>query len=223
MDKKTLEGLREDYRKSTLEEESASENPHTQFYNWFKEALNAEIPEPNAMVLATVGKDGLPSARVVLLKGFDEKGFNFYTNYESQKGKELSENPECALVFNWLELERQIRIEGIAEKLSPEESTAYFHERPKKSQIGAWASPQSQIIETRDVLEDNLKDLNAEYVDSEKLPRPNHWGGYRIKATRIEFWQGRSSRLHDRLNYSLTSLDEEKNADSTWKRTRLAP
>jgi pyridoxamine 5'-phosphate oxidase len=216
MDKDTLQGLREDYRKSTLEEKNASENPFTQFDNWFKEALNSEIPEPNTMVVATVSKDGFPSARIVLLKGFDEKGFIFYTNYDSQKGKELSENPRCAIVFNWLELERQIRIEGIAERLSPEESTAYFHKRPKNSQIGAWASPQSQIIDTRDVLETNLKNLNSEYMDSEKLPRPNHWGGYRIQATRIEFWQGRSSRLHDRLNY-------EKNTDSTWNRTRLAP
>ena len=216
MDKNTLQGLREDYRKSTLEEKNASENPFTQFDNWFKEALNAEIPEPNAMVIATVDKEGFPSARVVLLKGFDEKGFIFYTNYNSQKGKELSEKPECALVFNWLELERQIRIEGIAEKLSAEESTAYFHKRPKKSQIGAWASPQSDIIETRDILEDNLNNLNTKYVDSENLPRPNYWGGFRIKATRIEFWQGRLSRLHDRLNYV-------KNVNNTWKRSRLAP
>jgi pyridoxamine 5'-phosphate oxidase len=216
MDKNTLQDLREDYRKSTLEEKNASQNPFTQFDNWFQEALRAEIPEPNAMVIATSNKEGFPSARVVLLKGFDEKGFIFYTNYESQKGKELSNNPKCALVFNWLELERQIRIEGIAEKLSPEESTAYFHKRPKKSQIGAWASPQSEVIETRDVLEDNLTNLNAKYMDSENLPRPKHWGGFRIKATRIEFWQGRSSRLHDRLNY-------EKNADNTWKRSRLAP
>ncbi len=216
MDKSTLQGLREDYRKSTLEEKNASENPFTQFDNWFKEALNAEIPEPNAMIIATVNEKGFPSARTVLLKGFDEKGFIFYTNYNSQKGQDLSANPKCALVFNWLALERQIRIEGIAEKLSPEESTAYFHKRPKKSQIGAWASPQSQIIKTRDLLEDNLKNLNAEYMDSESLPRPNHWGGFRIKASRIEFWQGRSSRLHDRLNYV-------KNEDNTWKRTRLAP
>ncbi len=216
MDKNTLQNLREDYRKSTLEEKNASENPFTQFSNWFKEALNAEIPEPNAMVVATVNKEGFPSARVVLLKGFDEKGFIFYTNYNSQKGQDLLDNPQCAVVFNWLELERQIRIEGIAEKLSPEESTAYFHKRPKKSQIGAWASPQSQVIETRDILDNNLKNLNAKYVDSESLPRPSHWGGFRIKATRIEFWQGRSSRLHDRLNY-------EKNANNSWKRTRLAP
>jgi len=216
MDKNTLQGLREDYRKSTLEEKDASDNPFTQFANWFKEALNAQISEPNAMVVATANKDGFPSARVVLLKGFDEKGFIFYTNYKSQKAKELLENPQCALVFNWLELERQIRIEGIAEKISPEDSTAYFHKRPKKSQIGAWASPQSQIIQTRDILEDNVKSLNAEYMDLEKLPRPDHWGGFRINATRIEFWQGRSSRLHDRLNY-------QKSTSNTWKRTRLAP
>jgi len=201
MQNNTLQDLREDYRKSTLEEKNAAQNPFKQFNHWFQEALNAKIPEPNAMTIATVNQAGLPSARVVLLKGFDEKGFIFYTNYNSQKGRELVENPNCAVVFNWLELERQIRIEGIVEKLSPEASTDYFHKRPKKSQFGAWASPQSQVIETRDILEKNLQDLQAKYVDSENLPRPEHWGGFRIKATRIEFWQGRSSRLHDRLNY----------------------
>lgn len=211
-----LQNLREDYRKSTLEEKDAAENPFEQFGNWFNEALKAEIPEPNAMVVASVNVKGFPSARVVLLKGFDENGFIFYTNYNSQKGQELTENPNCAVVFNWLELERQIRIEGIAEKLSAEESTDYFHKRPKKSQIGAWASPQSEVIETRDILEENLENLQKEYVDSENLPRPKHWGGFRIKASRIEFWQGRSSRLHDRLNY-------EKNENNVWKRERLAP
>lgn len=216
MNNNTLQDLREDYRKSTLEEKNAALNPFVQFNNWFQEALNAKIPEPNAMTIATVNSAGLPSARVVLLKGFDEAGFIFYTNYNSQKGRELTENPNCAVVFNWLELERQIRIEGIAEKLSPAESTDYFHKRPKKSQIGAWASPQSQVIETRDILEKNLQDLQTRYMDSENLPRPEHWGGFRIKATRIEFWQGRSSRLHDRLNY-------EKGEDNTWTRKRLAP
>lgn len=216
MDNSTIQGLREDYRRSSLTENEIKDKPFEQFKLWFENALEAKIPEPNAMVVASVSKEGMPSARVVLLKGFDERGFVFYTNYESQKGRELAHNPGCALVFNWLELERQIRIEGQAEKLSPEDSESYFHKRPKKSQIGAWASPQSQVIENREVLENNFSDLEARYADAEQLPRPEHWGGFRVVPSRIEFWQGRSGRLHDRLNFT-------RNPEGEWAMSRLAP
>ena len=211
-----IQNLREDYRRSTLEMSETDKSPFRQFDKWFREALQAEIPEPNAMTVATVAADGKPSARVVLLKGVDERGFVFYTNYESQKGRELDENPAVALVFNWLGLERQIRIEGTAEKISEAESEAYFQKRPKKSQIGAWASPQSRPIRGRDILNENTAALQEKYADSENLPRPPHWGGFRVKAERIEFWQGRSSRLHDRINYI-------KTAEGKWMRERLAP
>lgn len=211
-----IQNLREDYRKNTLEEENTAQNPFEQFEKWFREALDAEIPEPNAMIIATVNADNRPSARTVLLKDFDEEGFVFYTNYTSQKGSDLSANPACAVVFNWLGLERQIRIEGNAEKISQEVSAAYFRKRPKKSQIGAWASPQSSVIDSRTILEENAEKLKEQYADTDKLPCPPHWGGYRIRPRRIEFWQGRSSRLHDRLNY----LRAE---DNSWKRERLAP
>ncbi len=216
MDNDKLQDLREDYRQSTLQMSQTESDPFRQFDKWFQEALKAEIPEPNAMIVATADAQGKPSARVVLLKGFDEKGFVFYTNYESQKGYELTKNPKAAVVFNWLELERQIRIEGKAEKISDEESDAYFQKRPKKSQIGAWASPQSEVIDGREILDENTENLRKKYADADNLPRPPHWGGFRIKAKRIEFWQGRSSRLHDRINYL-------KTADGSWKRDRLAP
>jgi pyridoxamine 5'-phosphate oxidase len=166
------------------------------------------------MTLATSTKDGKPSARIVLLKGYDEKGFVFYTNYESHKGLELAENPNAALVFFWKEIERQIRIEGIVEKISATESDAYFFSRPEGSRISAWASPQSTIIETRELLETNVQRYTAEFKNS--IPRPPHWGGYRVMPLKIEFWQGRSNRLHDRIQYTKTT-------EGSWKAERLAP
>lgn len=211
-----LLNLREDYNLDKLELGDLAPTPIQQFEKWFNFALSKNVKEPNAMTLATATKDGIPSARIVLLKGFDENGFIFYTNYDSHKAKELIENPKAALVFCWLELHKQIRIEGKVEKVSTEESTEYFQSRPKGSQIGAWASPQSQVIENRDILEKNVKDLNAQYADSEILPLPENWGGFIVKPTKIEFWQGRSSRLHDRLRYTLTENEE-------WEIDRLAP
>ncbi len=208
--------LREDYRKADLEIKDVTSNPLEQFQIWFQQALQAELKEPNAMTLATATADGKPSARIVLLKGVDEQGFLFYTNYNSRKGQELAANPQAALVFAWLELEKQVRIEGTVERITPEASTAYFQRRPKGSQIGAWASPQSEVIPDRRILEENVQALQAKYTQSEQLPRPEHWGGYRLRPTVIEFWQGRSSRLHDRIRYSLQT-------DGSWHIERLAP
>ncbi|NRA48154.1 MAG: pyridoxamine 5'-phosphate oxidase [Phaeodactylibacter sp.] len=210
-----IEQLRKDYAASTLEIEKINRNPVSQFEQWFEEALSAEVPEPNAMVLSTATPEGVPSARVVLLKGIMEGGFVFYTNYLSRKGQELKTNPHASLTFLWHELQRQVRIEGVAELLSDEASTAYFQSRPKGSQIGAWASPQSEVIDSRDILEDNVERLQLKYGEEEVLPRPGHWGGYKINPSRIEFWQGRSSRLHDRLVF-------ERQGDE-WALSRLAP
>ena len=210
-----IEQLRKDYAASTLEIEKINRNPVSQFEQWFEEALSAEVPEPNAMVLSTATPEGVPSARVVLLKGIMEGGFVFYTNNLSRKGQELKTNPHASLTFLWHELQRQVRIEGVAELLSDEASTAYFQSRPKGSQIGAWASPQSEVIDSRDILEDNVERLQLKYGEEEVLPRPGHWGGYKINPSRIEFWQGRSSRLHDRLVF-------ERQGDE-WALSRLAP
>ena len=211
----TIAALREDYRAKTLEITDIHANPIQQFREWFQEALDSQIKEANAMTIATVDAQGKPAARIVLLKGFDENGFIFYTNYESRKGQELATNPNIAVVFLWKDLERQIRIEGIAEKVAPLVSLNYFQSRPKGSQIGAWASPQSQVISDRNILEQNVIDLKEKYKDVDNLPIPSHWGGYQIKPTMIEFWQGRSSRLHDRICYTLE--------DNEWKIERLAP
>ena len=211
-----IQDLRKNYDLDKLEREDLHENPFTQFKNWFDYALDQKTLEPNAMTLATIKPDGKPAARIVLLKGFDENGFVFYTNYNSRKGEELIQNPHAALVFCWLDLHKQIRIEGRVEKLSPEVSTAYFQSRPKDSQIGAWASPQSSVIDNRDILENNTTALENQYADTVELPRPEHWGGFVVKPTMIEFWQGRTSRLHDRFLYSL----EE---GGVWKIDRLAP
>lgn len=213
-----LENLREDYSLSSLEEADVFENPIRQFQKWFKEAETANVIEPNVMILATATTNGIPSTRVVLLKGCDEEGFRFYTNYDSAKGKEMAANPNVSLVFFWQAMQRQVRIQGEVYKLSEEVSTSYFQSRPKGSQIGAWASPQSQVIEDRTVLEEKVAALNAEYEATDNLPKPPHWGGYVVKPYQIEFWQGRSSRLHDRLRYTITELNPKK-----WTLERLAP
>ncbi len=214
-DKATLENLRKDYRAEKLSETDVKKNPIEQFDHWFDEALKSGIYEPNAMTLATASSDGKPAARIVLLKGFNQDGFVFYTNYLSRKGKELAKNPVVALVFFWPELERQVRIEGTIEKVSKETSEKYFKSRPKESQIGALASPQSQVIEDRSLLEKNWQALEKKYADQE-IPKPSFWGGYLVKPQVIEFWQGRSSRLHDRIVY-------RKADKNNWKIVRLAP
>jgi pyridoxamine 5'-phosphate oxidase len=207
--------LREDYRLKSLDFTDVTSNPFIQFETWFQEAVTAKTLEPNAMVLATVA-EGKPSARVVLLKGLNTEGFVFFTNYTSRKGVELAENPHAALCFNWLDLQRQVRIEGVIKKISETDSDAYFYSRPFSSRIGAWASPQSQIIPDRSILEQNTVQLTQKYADTEGVPRPAHWGGYVLLPTSIEFWQGRSSRLHDRIRYK-----KQENGD--WKIERLAP
>jgi pyridoxamine 5'-phosphate oxidase len=210
-----LESLRSNYALSGLHETDLLGNPFQQFQLWLEQAIAAELPEPNAMTLATLSEEGKPIARMVLLKGLDEKGFVFYTNYDSAKGKQLTETDSAALVFWWAGLERQVRVEGTVEKVSSEESDAYFQSRPKASQLGAWASPQSQVIESREVLEKRLVQFEEKYA-IEKVPRPPHWGGFRVIPTAIEFWQGRPSRLHDRIRYE---LDEK----GDWFYQRLAP
>jgi len=210
-----IASLRRNYALQSLSESDVLHEPIAQFALWFEEALSSQLPEPNAMTLATADLSGRPSARTVLLKGFDKQGFVFYTNYESRKGKELTENPQAALLFTWLELERQIRIEGKVEKVTRDESLAYFQSRPKGSQIGAWASPQSRVIEGRLVLEKQVASLQTQYAQDDKLPLPPFWGGYRLRPDCIEFWQGRESRLHDRICY--------KRSDNGWKIERLAP
>jgi len=211
---KNIADIRQDYRLHSLNEGEVAADAIEQFTRWWNDAINSEISEVNAMTLATSTKDGKPSARIVLLKGYDEKGFVFYTNYESQKGIELAQNPHAALVFFWKEIERQVRIEGMVEKNSAAESDAYFFSRPEGSRIGAWASPQSTIIETRELLETNVRHYTAEFKNS--IPRPPHWGGYRVMPLKIEFWQGRSNRLHDRILYTKTT-------EGSWKAERLAP
>jgi len=210
----SLQNLRQDYRSAELSEQDIDQNPIQQFKTWFQQALDAKLYEPNVMTLATATAAGIPSARIVLLKGFDDAGFVFYTNYESHKGRELEENPNAALVFFWAELERQVRIEGTVSKVDPSVSTAYFHARPHGSQIGAMVSPQSQVIKSRAELENHIVILKEKYADQE-VPRPDHWGGYVVKPTSMEFWQGRPSRLHDRIRYKLVG--------GNWIIDRLAP
>jgi pyridoxamine 5'-phosphate oxidase len=206
--------LRKSYEKAELSETESLADPLQQFDLWLQQAIQGEVPEPNAMTLATVGSDLRPSTRVVLIKGYDERGIVWYTNYESRKGRELAGNPFAALQFHWVELERVVRIEGVVEKVSDAESDAYFHSRPLDSRIGAWASPQSEVIEGRGVLVANAAKFGAKFLLNP--PRPPHWGGYRLKPQQWQFWQGRKSRLHDRLRYS-------QQADGGWLRERLAP
>lgn len=210
-----LATLRRNYALQSLHETDVLPDPFAQFARWFEEAAKSQLPEPNAMTLATASPDGRPSARTVLLKGFDIQGFVFYTNYESRKGRDLAVNPQAALLFTWLELERQIRIEGTVEKISAEESLAYFQSRPLGNQIGAWASPQSQVISDRGILENRSAQLQAEYAGADALPLPPFWGGYRLRPDCLEFWQGRESRLHDRICYNLEN--------GQWNIQRLAP
>ncbi len=208
-----LAGLREDYKKQSLNETDLLADPVAQFKHWFAQALAAKVPEPNAMTLATVGRDGQPSARIVLLKGLESDGFSFFTNYSSKKGEDLAHEPRAALLFCWLELERQVRIEGVVKKVSAAESDQYFSVRPALSRLGAWASPQSQVIPNRKVLEDSMEEFKARY--GEQAPRPDHWGGYVLSPNTFEFWQGRRSRLHDRLRYGRSG--------HIWQVERLAP
>lgn len=208
--------IRKNYSKKTLSENEILSSPIQQFDQWWQEAIASEIEEVNAMTLATASADGLPAARIVLLKGFSEKGFVFFTNYNSYKGKQLEENPKACLVFFWKELERQVRITGLVEKISEKENDDYFYSRPIESQAGASVSPQSEVIENREWLETQFKNLEKDIQSASSIKRPLHWGGYIVKPVVIEFWQGRSSRLHDRLQYSL-----EENGE--WKIERLAP
>lgn len=211
---KNIAEIRKEYSREVLDESHAHTDPFRQFEQWWHEALASEIDEVNAMTLATAGTNGKPSARIVLLKGFTEEGFIFFTNYESRKGEQLNANPYACLVFFWKELERQVRIEGRVEKIAAAESDAYFLSRPVESQIGAWSSPQSKVIPSREEIEKNVKE-QTERFSKETIVRPPHWGGYIVKPDSIEFWQGRPSRLHDRIRYV--------SEGGHWRRERLAP
>ena len=207
--------LRKEYMRQGLSETDLDADPIRQFARWMDEAIQANLIEPNAMTLATSTPDGRPSARMVLLKGFDDRGFVFYTNYESRKGGELTDNPQAALVFFWVELERQVRIEGRVERATAEESDRYFASRPQGSQLGAVVSAQSQVIPGRGVLEQRLRELEAEYAEKD-IPRPANWGGFRVVPTTLEFWQGRANRLHDRLRF-------RRDGTGPWIVERLSP
>lgn len=210
----SIADIRKSYERAELNEDASHANPLHQFDQWLTEAIASEVPEPNAMTLATVANNLRPSTRVVLIKGYDAQGIVWYTNFSSRKGQELAGNPFAALQFHWVELERVVRIEGLVEKVSDAEADTYFHSRPLDSRIGAWASPQSEVISGRGVLVANAAKFGAQYLLNP--PRPPHWGGYRLVPDSWQFWQGRKSRLHDRLRYRL-------DADGTWIRERLAP
>src|SRR5512138_261838 len=211
----SIADLRREYARARLDEKDVSHDPLVEFARWFAEAQEAEVPEPNAMTLATATRDGAPSARIVLLKAFDERGFVFFTDYRSRKGGELEDNPRGALVFYWHELERQVRITGSVVKTSSAESDEYFRSRPLGSRLGAWVSHQSRVIPSRDVLERDLEQIERRFA-SDDVPLPGHWGGYRVVPDAIEFWQGRPSRLHDRIRYTREHGRE-------WRVERLSP
>jgi pyridoxamine 5'-phosphate oxidase len=209
-----IAAIRKDYRLAELDETCVGDNPLSFFGKWFIEAQSSEVAEVNAMTLATADKDNKPHARIVLLKGLDETGFVFFTNYKSAKGSDIDANPYAALVFFWQELERQVRVEGMVEKITEAESDTYFHSRPEGSKLGAWSSPQSEIINGRAFLDENYKTVIEKFAGGE-INRPPYWGGYRVIPTSIEFWQGRSNRMHDRIKFTRSG--------SSWKRVRLAP
>ena len=210
-----IANIRQDYSLAALDEQVAGNEPVAFFKKWFDEALASQIPDVNAMTLASADVHGNPHARIVLLKGIEHNSFTFFTNYDSAKGHELAARPAVALLFFWKELERQVRVEGLCSKIAESESDLYFHSRPAGSQIGAWASPQSQVIEGRHIIEANYTHFEAKF-SGVQMPRPPHWGGYSVNPSRIEFWQGRSNRLHDRILFTL-------NEDGTWGKSRLAP
>lgn len=210
----SIADIRTDYTQANLSETDTDADPVVQFSKWFHEALHAEVPEPNAMGVSTVGENGRPSSRILLIKDFDQRGFTWFTNYDSRKGVELKKNPYAALLFHWIPLEREVRIEGRVERVSPEESEQYFQSRPVKSRLSAIASAQSASIADREALEAQY--AKAEALHGDRPPRPGHWGGYRLKPDYVEFWQGRRSRLHDRIAYTLDK-------DGTWTRQRLQP
>ncbi|HEY2953043.1 MAG TPA: pyridoxamine 5'-phosphate oxidase [Verrucomicrobiae bacterium] len=213
--KTSLAHLRKEYTLTGLRRADLNPDPLAQFRKWLQQAVDADVPEPSAMTLATVDAEGQPSARIVLLKGLDERGFSFFTNYESRKGRELAANPRASLLFLWKELERQVGIRGLVSKLSRKESATYFKTRPRGSRLGAWASKQSQVIASRAMLEDKLRELERKFP-GEDVPLPPYWGGYILAPAEIEFWQGRPNRLHDRFLYTRAS-------DQGWKIERLSP
>lgn len=212
--KDKLADMRQEYDKDVLHRDQLDSNPIIQFEKWFDEVTEQHKEDPHAFTLATADASGKPSSRIVLLKGIEEEQFIFYTNYDSKKGRDMAENPNVSATFFWPALQRQVRIEGTVEKVSPEISDAYFHSRPEGSRLGAWASPQSEELESRDILENSWKELSERFAGG-AIPRPENWGGYAIKPQRIEFWQGRPSRLHDRFSYTVE--------DGKWRIARLAP
>ena len=216
-DKKSniVEGLRQSYQAEPLTKENINQDPYEQFHQWMQDAIESDILEPNAMTLCTVDPTGFPQGRIVLLKGYGSDGFRFFTNYQSEKGKDIAHNPRATLVFFWDKLQRQVRISGTIQKISETDSSAYFHKRPVGSQMGAIASPQSSEIDNREVLKQNLEDIKAKYEEENKLDKPKHWGGYIVLMEKIEFWQGQKSRLHDRIQFTRSG--------GQWLKKRLAP